>query len=69
MCLYFFAYRYVKNEDVTDDWILEGNYEIERMNKRYPAKVYIASPFDPMFKRRKGIYSNKEKKILLNMMA
>ena len=48
------AMGYVKNaEGITDDWILDGKYEIEAEGKKIPAKVHIHSPYDPKNERPK----------------
>ncbi len=39
---------YVKNDvPVTDEWILDGKFELEVQGKMVPAKVHIKSPYDP----------------------
>jgi 4-methylaminobutanoate oxidase (formaldehyde-forming) len=39
---------YVKNEDgITDQWVLDGKYELEVEGKMIPAAVHIRSPYDP----------------------
>ena len=43
---------YVKNEDnVTDQWVLDGKYELEVEGKMIPAEVHIRSPYDPQNQR------------------
>jgi 4-methylaminobutanoate oxidase (formaldehyde-forming) len=45
---------YVKSEQtITQDWILNGRYEIEVEGKMIPAKVHIRSPYDPKNQRLK----------------
>ncbi len=45
---------YVKSEQtITEDWILNGKYEIEVEGKMIPAKVHIRSPYDPKNERTK----------------
>jgi 4-methylaminobutanoate oxidase (formaldehyde-forming) len=45
---------YVKSEQtITEDWILNGNYEIEVEGKMVPAKVHTRSPYDPKNERTK----------------
>jgi 4-methylaminobutanoate oxidase (formaldehyde-forming) len=45
---------YVKNEQpISEDWILNGRYEIEVEGKMIPAKVHIRSPYDPKNERTK----------------
>ena len=39
---------YLKNEaGVTEPWILEGAYEIEVEDQRYPIQVHLKAPYDP----------------------
>jgi len=39
---------YVKNEDgISDQWVLDGKYELEVEGKMIPAGVHIRSPYDP----------------------
>ncbi|MEA3232081.1 MAG: aminomethyltransferase family protein, partial [Thermodesulfobacteriota bacterium] len=39
---------YVKNDvPVTDEWILDGKFELEVQGKMVPAKVHVKSPYDP----------------------
>jgi 4-methylaminobutanoate oxidase (formaldehyde-forming) len=39
---------YVENvENITDQWVLDGKYELEVEGKMIPAKVHIRSPYDP----------------------
>jgi 4-methylaminobutanoate oxidase (formaldehyde-forming) len=43
---------YVKNEDnITDQWVLDGKYELEVEGKMIPARVHIRSPYDPQNQR------------------
>jgi 4-methylaminobutanoate oxidase (formaldehyde-forming) len=43
---------YVKNEDgVSDQWVLDGKYELEVEGKMIPAVVHIRSPYDPKNQR------------------
>ena len=43
---------YVKNEDrITDQWVLDGKYELEVEGKMIPAEVHIRSPYDPKNQR------------------
>ena len=45
---------YVKSEQtISEDWILNGKYEIEVEGKMIPAKVHIRSPYDPKNERTK----------------
>ncbi|MEW6263487.1 MAG: FAD-dependent oxidoreductase [Thermodesulfobacteriota bacterium] len=36
---------------VSDEWILEGRYEIGWQGKRYPAQVHLRAPYDPQGER------------------
>jgi 4-methylaminobutanoate oxidase (formaldehyde-forming) len=45
---------YVKYADpITEEWILNGKYELEVQGKMIPAKVHIRSPYDPKNERTK----------------
>ena len=45
---------YVKSaQAITEDWILNGKYEIEVEGKMIRAKVHIRSPYDPKNERTK----------------
>lgn len=61
LLIYFVYYfRYIEHpagENVTKSYLESGKYEIEAMGIRYPAKVYLQSPFDPENKRLQGHYS------------
>ncbi|XP_022101049.1 sarcosine dehydrogenase, mitochondrial-like [Acanthaster planci] len=53
------GYGYVSNPNgdaVTNEFLQEGDYTIERMGEIYPAQIHLKSPFDPQNKRLKGIY-------------
>ena len=53
------GYGYVKNLDgspVSNDYLSSGNYEIEKMGKRYPAQFHSKTLFDPENRRVKGHY-------------
>ena len=53
------AYGYVKDPSgapVKNDFLKSGNFEIESMGIRYPAKFHLKSLFDPKNERIKGIY-------------
>ena len=41
---------------VTADYLKSGNYFMERMGTKYPAKLHMRSPFDPTHKRVNGVY-------------
>lgn len=32
---------------ITDDWIMDGSYEIEVEDKRYPITIHLKAPYDP----------------------
>ena len=39
---------YLSNDDgITDEWIMDGNYEIEVEDKRYPITIHLRAPYDP----------------------
>jgi len=43
---------YLENPDgITDDWILEGRYEIGVDGELVPAKVHLKPPYDPKGER------------------
>jgi 4-methylaminobutanoate oxidase (formaldehyde-forming) len=45
---------YLKHEQpITEEWILNGTYELEVQGKMIAAKVHIRSPYDPKNKRTK----------------
>jgi len=53
------GYGYVKNPTgvpVTNGFLKAGDYEIECMGDRYPAKFHLKTPFDPKNLRIKGEY-------------
>lgn len=53
------GYGYVKHPEgskVTNKFLEEGEYTVERMGEVYQAQVHIKSPFDPGNKRVQGIY-------------
>ncbi|XP_057326480.1 sarcosine dehydrogenase, mitochondrial [Microplitis mediator] len=45
------------DENITKQFIESGDYEIESMGQRYPARAYAHSPFDPENKRLHGNYN------------
>ena len=56
------GYGYLQHPDgnkVTMDFLKSGTYHIERMGKKYPAKIHTKTPFDPKNKRVKGIYDEE----------
>jgi len=49
---------YLKNpEGITDDWILNGVYEIEVEGRRIPAQVHLKAPYDPKGEKLKDFSS------------
>ena len=58
------GYGYVTTHDgrkMTNSYLKEGEYTIERMGDVHPIQVHIKTPFDPENKRIKGIYEFEEK--------
>ena len=46
---------YLENEEgITDEWIMEGKYEIEVEDKRYPVTIHLKAPYDPTGKSIKA---------------
>ncbi len=42
---------YLSNEaGITDEWIMDGSYEIEVENQRYPITIHLKAPHDPQGK-------------------
>nr|XP_002128931.1 sarcosine dehydrogenase, mitochondrial-like [Ciona intestinalis]XP_018667187.1 sarcosine dehydrogenase, mitochondrial-like [Ciona intestinalis]XP_026689996.1 sarcosine dehydrogenase, mitochondrial-like [Ciona intestinalis] len=65
------AFGYVNARKVgssDDEAVLSGNYEVERMGKRYPAQVFASSPYLPTFNRMMGKYSDEDQQRLLARM-
>nr|XP_968443.1 PREDICTED: sarcosine dehydrogenase, mitochondrial [Tribolium castaneum] len=48
-----------KGKIVTDEFLKSGNYQIEVLDKRYPATVFLKSPFDPKNQRLLGQYDQQ----------
>ncbi|XP_051158865.1 sarcosine dehydrogenase, mitochondrial [Leptopilina boulardi] len=48
-----------KGDFVTNKFLESGEYEIEIMGKKYPAQLYLESPFDPNNDRMKIQYKNQ----------
>ncbi|XP_011259661.2 sarcosine dehydrogenase, mitochondrial [Camponotus floridanus] len=44
-------------QNITKEFLETGTYQIEAMRKKYPARMYLRSPFDPQNKRTLGIYT------------
>lgn len=45
---------YLKNPDgITDQWIMDGSYEIEVEDQRVPIEIHLKGPYDPQNKRLK----------------
>ena len=38
-------------EGITDEWIMDGEYEISVAEKRYPITIHLTSPYDPKGER------------------
>lgn len=58
----FTIYSYVSHPDgalVTNEFLENGNYEIEIMGKRYNANLHLKSPFDSEDERVHGIYRHE----------
>lgn len=56
----FFLSRYItapNGQNITKEFLETGSYQIEAMRKKYPARMYLQSPFDPHGKRTLGIYT------------
>ncbi|KAK0090478.1 hypothetical protein PV325_013384 [Microctonus aethiopoides] len=49
--------KHPTDDYVTESFLKTGEYEVEVMGERYPAKIYLNSPFDPENKRLQGDYS------------
>ncbi|MEH0020863.1 MAG: FAD-dependent oxidoreductase [Desulfobacter sp.] len=43
-----------RDERITDEWIMDGSYEIEVADKRYPITLHLAAPHDPKGERLKA---------------
>jgi len=55
------AYGYVSHPDggkINAEWLKSGDYQLESMGNRFPAKLHMRSPFDAENKRVKGDYAN-----------
>lgn len=54
------GYGYVSgpgpDEPIDDQYLLDGEYFIESMGVKYPAKIHLKSVFDPENRRLQGIY-------------
>ncbi|XP_041481408.1 sarcosine dehydrogenase, mitochondrial-like [Lytechinus variegatus] len=53
------GYGYVQKPDgstVTNAYLKEGEYTVERMGEIFPAQIHLKTPFDPSNNRIKGIY-------------
>ncbi|XP_072386049.1 sarcosine dehydrogenase, mitochondrial [Diabrotica undecimpunctata] len=48
-----------KGKVIDNEFLKNGTYHIEVRNKKYPASLYLRSPFDPKNLRLKGIYDNQ----------
>lgn len=61
------GYGYVKHPQgskVTNKFLKDGRYTIERMGEEFPAQIHIKSPFDPENKRIQGIYEDDNEDVL-----
>ena len=39
---------YLSKEDgITDEWIMGGEYQIEVEDKKYPITIHLRAPYDP----------------------
>lgn len=53
------TFRYIKHpndESLSTEFLHSGKYEVEISGKKYPADMYLKSPFDPQNKRLLNIY-------------
>lgn len=48
-----------KGQILTEEFLNSGKYQIEVMDKRYPATLYLQSPFDPKNQRLFGQYDTQ----------
>lgn len=56
------SFRYIRvpnGQNITREFLETGTYQIEARGKRYSAKMYLESPFDPDNKRMLGVYNVK----------
>ena len=61
-------FRYVEHPDknkVTNAWLSNGEYEIEALGVRYPAKLHLKSPFDSKNLRIQGEYDIDELRYIM----
>ncbi|XP_020288905.1 sarcosine dehydrogenase, mitochondrial [Pseudomyrmex gracilis] len=49
--------RLPNGQNITKEFLETGTYQIEARGKKYPAKIYLQSPFDPDNKRMLGVYT------------
>ena len=64
--LYTSYVNHPEGEKVTNDWLSSGDYEIEALGIRYPAKLHLKSPFDSKNMRIQGEYNPEELRYLLS---
>lgn len=50
--------RCPNGDNITNDFIESGEYEVEILGVRHNANVHLKSPFDPENKRLQGIYDD-----------
>ncbi|KAJ8941399.1 hypothetical protein NQ314_010399 [Rhamnusium bicolor] len=48
-----------KGEVVDGEFLKSGTYQIEVRNKKYPATLFLKSPFDPNHQRVRGLYEHQ----------
>ncbi|XP_030759999.1 sarcosine dehydrogenase, mitochondrial isoform X2 [Sitophilus oryzae] len=51
--------KHPKGKPVENEFLLTGDYQIEVRDKKYPATLYLSSPFDPTNQRLYGKYENQ----------
>ena len=61
-------YSYVHGDQINDDELSSGKYEVERMSIKYPAKVSVSSPFDPTLSRIRGKYDPELQAVLVDKL-
>lgn len=48
-----------KGKVIEDEYLKSGRYQIEVRNRKYPATLFLESPFDPNNQRLLGNYENQ----------
>ncbi|XP_066146698.1 sarcosine dehydrogenase, mitochondrial [Euwallacea fornicatus] len=51
--------KHPKGQILNDEYLKTGDYQIEVRDKKYPATLYLKSPFDPTNQRLLGHYENQ----------